>query len=273
MDVTALRAGWYGNSVVTSTTGSGDLTFADTSLAGGVGSDYIHVVFQFTNGFGNSDCFTHFGFGEIDTHGLSHSGGAWASGSASEGFAGSITTLEAWNSLRNYHPTFGGSIGKGDAGSSEFQFMMDDAAPPVPVTGGWPQPDILNAKGSALLHMSRFSYASTNPNQQSVTRSLNSWAWAGKNQPFSGAVTLGVMPLILLNGSGSSSLAMWLGVIPNVRMCRLDNYNPGDEITLGSDTWGVFPLVRSTENSQLGTSRLVTSGRAGYAYKKVEAEE
>lgn len=56
-----------------------------------------------------------------------------------------------------------------------------------------------------------------------------------------------------------------LGEMPNVAMVNMANFSPGEEITVGSDTWMVFPWVRK-QRLDAGTEE---SRHGGYAYKKV----
>lgn len=59
-----------------------------------------------------------------------------------------------------------------------------------------------------------------------------------------------------------------LGEIGHIRMLRLDNYNPGDIITIGADKWKVFPWMKkntSDRNNNLHTAG--ESGTVGWAIK------
>jgi hypothetical protein len=55
-----------------------------------------------------------------------------------------------------------------------------------------------------------------------------------------------------------------LGYAPDMRIVNIGNMEPGDEFTVGSDTWKVFPWVRKQYN-QDNTDE---SWNAGFAYKK-----
>jgi hypothetical protein len=52
-----------------------------------------------------------------------------------------------------------------------------------------------------------------------------------------------ILTPIHLDALGSSSLWQYLGYIEHIRFIRIDNYNLGDIITIGSDRWKVFPCV------------------------------
>lgn len=68
-------------------------------------------------------------------------------------------------------------------------------------------------------------------------------------------------PLWLL-GRRPSNLGSPLGYPPDLRFIRMDNYNPKDVLTLGTDQWKVFPLIRKN-----GATGEPNSGVYGYAYR------
>ena len=55
-----------------------------------------------------------------------------------------------------------------------------------------------------------------------------------------------------------------LGYLPNVRGLNIRNFTPGQEVTVGSDTWVMFPLSSKTESFVVNRS-----GFSGIAHKKV----
>jgi hypothetical protein len=57
-----------------------------------------------------------------------------------------------------------------------------------------------------------------------------------------------------------------IGSIPNLRLCNISKFSLGQEITVGSDTWKVFPMV--SPGAGVGPGWPQTSGVLGYAYKK-----
>ena len=62
--------------------------------------------------------------------------------------------------------------------------------------------------------------------------------------------------------SRPDSLYSFVGIRPNWRIILLDWIAPGDNLTLGSDVWKVFPIIRRN-----GGAGEVNSGTYGYAYK------
>ncbi len=58
----------------------------------------------------------------------------------------------------------------------------------------------------------------------------------------------------------------FLGNVPDIRGIDMFNFSAGQEVTIGSDTWVIFPQVRRTEDNIVGRTYY-----AGVAYKKVTA--
>ena len=76
----------------------------------------------------------------------------------------------------------------------------------------------------------------------------------------------GAAPLAPLEVSVGLSNGYWtlLGAFPGVRYCNMANLAPGDEITLGSDVWKVFPVFGKNYTS----GAWATSFDHALAYKK-----
>ena len=59
-----------------------------------------------------------------------------------------------------------------------------------------------------------------------------------------------------------------LGVVKDLRLVWLQSFSVGQEVTLGPDTWKVFPITR--RSNQANTSdQLPNSWQLGYAYRKI----
>ncbi len=71
----------------------------------------------------------------------------------------------------------------------------------------------------------------------------------------------------------ASTLDMYLGYIEHVRLVRIDNYDLGDIITLGSDQWKVFPCLEKNSATRNGDGLSAPtnqqSGTLGYAIRYV----
>lgn len=59
-----------------------------------------------------------------------------------------------------------------------------------------------------------------------------------------------------------------VGFPDDFRFIRIDNFAPGDTITLGADTWRVFPVVRKNP-AVVGPTGVQNSWFYGYAYRQV----
>jgi len=60
---------------------------------------------------------------------------------------------------------------------------------------------------------------------------------------------------------------IYLGYIEHIRYIRIDNYNIGDIITLGSDQWMIFPVFKKDVVNRNGAT-WGASGTVGYAIRK-----
>lgn len=71
-------------------------------------------------------------------------------------------------------------------------------------------------------------------------------------------------PALLAASRTTESQRSMLGSPHDLRWIRIDNITPGDAITIGSDTWRVFPVIRKN-----GGAGIENSGNFGYAYRVV----
>lgn len=80
------------------------------------------------------------------------------------------------------------------------------------------------------------------------------------------SVLTGRAPLLPLWVAVNRGSGLWsdVGLPPDMRFVRMDNMEPGQEYTLGTDTWVVFPVARKN-----GANGLANSSIYGYAYRKV----
>lgn len=65
----------------------------------------------------------------------------------------------------------------------------------------------------------------------------------------------------------ASSRYMYLGYIEHIRLIRIDNYELGDIITIGSDRWKVFPWVQKNSVYRNGGGPISHSGTLGAAVR------
>lgn len=70
---------------------------------------------------------------------------------------------------------------------------------------------------------------------------------------------------IIFNANGGQ---MYLGHVEHLRFCRVDNYNPGDVITLGTDKWKVFPWHYKDSVNRNGSQSINGClGTLGFAFR------
>lgn len=249
--------------------------------------NYIHVSMRFSNGV-DTDCFNHFSFGQLDQNGLSYSSVVYAASSyrraypAALGQTGSNGSLD-WNSgISNRWPHYfsgniSGFFASGITHSERFQYIVEGgASAPYSVAASWPALDTVNDPSLVLNVHSPAVNNLNSPPGLTYMRDTNDlyrpfgWAMFAQNQPFSGGVTLQPIPFILVNGTGSTTQAMYLGSIPDLYVGAMHSYLPKEEINYAGDTWMLMPLLRKTDLSLQITNQLaVTSGACALAYKKV----
>lgn len=251
--------------------------------------DYIHVVTRYSNGI-NSEVFNHFSFGELDKGGMTYGSLSYVASHSRRGYIALIPTgsTQRANSydyncanLPNWSMHFGGSskgnrggINKQTSSEPNIRILINPTSSPVPVTGGWLQPNILG-DASELLDALTITQSSGLIDLADVLTEGNGLGLSCQpgsllTQPYTGGVSFQSIPAILMSGSTlNTSPAMFLGVFPGVRLCTMQSYNPRDEITYASDTWKLMPLLRKTPVAQALLNGIVSSAEVGYAYKKV----
>jgi hypothetical protein len=99
--------------------------------------------------------------------------------------------------------------------------------------------------------------------QPSGLGALTTLAYNRNQAPFSGNVLLAPIQNYVLRVGGLYSP---IGTFPNVRYLRMDRFSPGEEITIGTDTWKIFPFVRQGVSVASATPY---SAQHAYAFKKV----
>ena len=242
-------------------------------------NEHIHVVVQFSNG-ANADVYGHFSFGEVDKGGLTYHSVGYVTTADRRGYAldtgGGASSPDStsggnWNTLNRAGNMWAGNWGEQDDGWASLSYMIHSTNAPTPNgVGGWQAWDTQINSGTGLWAMITRQNDTAYPSLDSDRDGhFGSMAWWPPVNAQTGYVNLAPIPCAAINGTAASSRLRWLGVFPNVRFGGMDGINPGNEITFGSDTWKCFPLNRATPWTELNVTRRVTSGYAGYAYKKV----
>lgn len=241
--------------------------------------EFIHVVFNFSNGV-NSDCYSHFSFGEVDKGGMTYGSVGYVTTTDQRGYAqstsGGVSSTDNqvggnWNTINRTGMPFAGNYGEDDDGWASLTHMIHSTDAPAPNgSGGWQAWDTAINGGNGVwarpMRSNDFAYPSLDSDRDAGF--INA-AWWPAVQAATGVVPLIPIPFILMNGTGAAARNRWIGVFPNVRLCTMQNVSPEDEITYGGDTWKVFPMLRATPWNQLNVQYRVTTGYAGFAYKKV----
>jgi len=93
-------------------------------------------------------------------------------------------------------------------------------------------------------------------------------AYYGGFNHFTGEAQL--VPIHLQFGM-SSSLEAYIGYLDHLRLIRITYYNIGDVITIGSDSWMVFPWGLKNTDTPNGppTQGFHTTGTLGFAVRYV----
>ena len=276
---------WSSSATATSEAASGEVVSPNADFAISAwhifsdiaSNEFINVCFEFTNG-ADSQVYSHMGFGRIDQYGLTHGGVLYAGGHYGRGWA--VTTANNagnaldWNSLHRTNHAYAGQYGEADDGGSQLEIKINPTSHPIPSpgpgVGGWPNTGTRYQNGQYVWCMSRPGVDATGPNIGLGNVSLN-WlpAIAASPQPFSGSVSFMPLPIFIINGTSSGSNMIFVGQIPQIRLCSVEGFNPGDEVTYGGDTWKLFPMLCQKAEATLNDLGVVTSANVGYAYKKV----
>lgn len=246
--------------------------------------NYISGVVQFSNGV-NADCFAHFSFGELDKHGMAHTATVYATASTNRGYSFQNDASSYGNQALDFNGGQYGRIYKPYTGFVTISYgqapnqnnlvvIIDPTINPIPVAGAFPAADTVLLPTNFLDMIKTGDANESNINSTrnpGASRSMSPGAWATlcQPQPFSGAVSMVPLPLILLNNTGSSAQMVMLGSFPNVRVGSIESYVAADEVTYASENWKMFPMLKSTAYAQMQLLNTVSSGRVSFIHKKV----
>lgn len=97
---------------------------------------------------------------------------------------------------------------------------------------------------------------------------LTTHAYTRNAAPFSAQVMLGTIRFDVYR-DGVTPHWSPIGTVPNLRYLNMQRYSAGQEISVGGDTWKVFPMIRYGVGSDTGVADNPWSDYHGYAYKKV----
>lgn len=91
--------------------------------------------------------------------------------------------------------------------------------------------------------------------QQLTDRALNTWN--------NNSVLLPIQPYLAVDGNKIQMLAD----IQNARYIRVDNYDSGLILTIGSEQWMIFPFIRKNSSERDGGYELNNTGTFGWAIR------
>lgn len=222
---------------------------------------YIHVVVEYDPGF-----YRHFGFGRMVKFGKwiggeYYYGTTWDQGAAiDDAETGShITPFDSRQSTIE------------DQGCRIFGLKMDGTA----------FDGLKDTSPCARWHTTAGRYTNTTQSGNGVDGNgadiggLIANCWREPMQPHffaNGINTFNnfrpLIPIAIYSDEGVSDpgTTRFLGTIPDMRSVSMRNLNPGQSISVGGDTWLVFPLIRKGDFSGTDTE---FSKNWGFAYKQV----
>lgn len=215
-------------------------------FADDVDNDYIHVVVEYLTGN-----FRHFGFGTLDKFGDGWTGGEYVYGHYQEQNANAATTDDDTQVLLDGRGTTGGRL----------------RAPTVRIASGLAnQSPAVWGVVIALASASVLTDTAGNVRRQihggyrsgMVARGFGNQVGVGS------AGYIGLQPIDVYYRDPSNPRVYLLGHMADVRAVNVRNFEPAQEITIGSDTWVIFPVSLRTEASVANRSLY-----SGIAYRKV----
>lgn len=194
---------------------------------------YLHVVIERSAGI-----FAHFQGGSLN-----------AVGSASP-----CTYIQMTNwSYTGYYASFpegnGGAFPWGSYGSYGYVGVTVDS------TFRWFRPN--NSQPARSVWMAQIS----NPGW---ALALDSLVYKSPNT-FNGLAAL--LPVEVFVERAVGNLYAYVGDAPDQRMMNMQNNNPKDEITIGSDTWKIFPMISNSPITNTGNAA-PSSGVYAIAFRK-----
>lgn len=208
---------------------------------------YVHVAIEVDSGR-----WRHFGFGTLDKAN-DFTGGEYAYGHV---WSQSVAQIDDPRNVSNYfHLDMGASAthaatvhaeGLPDQGGSDKWLVCFGGTPATAGTdrGGADRfPCVGTARGGLWTH---------------------SLAWI-RGTALNVFIPLIPIEVMYRNTSTVPDTAFFLGRVPDTAIVNMNNFNDGDEFTIGSDTWKVFPWVRK----QFNQDNTEESWNAGIAYKKI----
>lgn len=214
-------------------------------------ADFIYIVLEYSSGI-----YRHFGFGELA--GVYKSGN-WTGGEFAYGHewgqgAGNIDSPIASNH------SFLLDGGSNSSSSLKSATIHMEGFPDIVGTSKWGVVGLTGlVPGNDAAGVLRYI----------VTGGARSSVYINSFSPFLPSVNTGIfpgmpLPLFAVNKVPSQDRVYFLGYMPDCRMLSIGSFTPAQEITIGSETWTIFPAVRK-QKLELNTEE---SWNMGVMYRK-----
>lgn len=217
--------------------------------------DYIHAAVNT-----QVDRWQHFGFGVVDKGPMTHSGAAYVTGSGNIWYRDSNNATPSSGAYTYNHP----SMHVAPFSGLNSVLYVPDALP-----AGFNNYIGSNYTGTARSvtqpSLRTHNVPSLFP-QNDVGGTLLDHIIAAHMPSWSGNVPMYGSPAVVWSPTKDRACAV--GMFPDVRLINMEGLLPGQEITLATDTWKVFPITRQ-EAWANSLTLVLTSGQYGVAYKKI----
>ena len=201
--------------------------------------DYVHCVLEYSAGF-----FSHLVFGELDKYG-DYAGGHYCDAV----FIGTTPSLRS-----NYNDGWSRWLfdNMGYSGTQQQGHVSANVESVV-----WRRFD--NSSGTTT------TFDAYGKGRGGFTERL-----AAFSQPNTLNLATPFIPIYIFTDSGgpNSGNRAPLGMVRDLRLVWLQSFAVGQEVTLGTDSWLVFPVTRRS-NQQNTSDSLPNSWQLGYAYRKL----
>ncbi len=209
-------------------------------------SDHVHVVIELAGGV-----FRHITFGEINKL------GNWNGGTFFDATLWDQSADGTYRWTQKSSPIF--DIGTTSARRGALR---------CDVPGEQSSPSWAGFDYGASFHTRTGLFRGDSSQYYSNASFLMTQVYDRNDPPFSGQITLGTIRADVIRSGGFYSP---VGTFPNVRYLNMARFAPGQEITVGSDVWKVFPMCRKGAGSYSSSSPLYGqqySDNHAYAFKK-----
>jgi len=215
-------------------------------FADDVDNDYIHVVVEVS-----TNIYRHFGFGALDKFGNNWVGGEYAYGHYQ---VSSTSATQTDVSTQTLLDALGGSSDRLRCGTVRIASGLANQGAAV-----W-------GASASLASASLLDDTAGNVRRQ-IHGGFRGGPLARGFGNVAGSFASGAIPLQSIDAwyrDPSNARVYLLGFMPDVRAVNIRNFEPKQEVTIGSDTWTMFPLSIKSAAAVAGRSL-----NSGIAYRKV----